>query len=67
MTEPAQARRAAVLAALDDEPGLTLREVADRCALDLRHAAVLLWRLEEDGLAAHEARRWYPGRDAPGH
>jgi DNA-binding MarR family transcriptional regulator len=64
VSDPAAARRAAVLAALEEEPGLTLRDVADRCALDVRHAAMLLWRLEEDGLAVHEARRWYP---RPGH
>ena len=53
-------RRAAALAALEQDPGLRLDELADRLGLEVRRLAPVLWRMEEDGLVVHEARRWYP-------
>ncbi len=50
----------ALVAALEADPGLTTAEAADRTGLPFRHAAVLLWRLEDAGAVVHEAHRWYP-------
>jgi predicted ArsR family transcriptional regulator len=49
-----------LLAALSSEPGLTHEELARRCALGPRHVLFLLYRLEADGRAVHEANRWFP-------
>jgi DNA-binding transcriptional ArsR family regulator len=46
---------------LDDEPGLTARELAERVGIARRHMSLLLLRLEEHGLVAREGRRWFPG------
>ncbi len=48
-----------MLAALETEPGLLVADLADRTGLDQRPLAPLLWRLEEQGLAVHEGRRWF--------
>jgi DNA-binding IclR family transcriptional regulator len=56
----ASTRVRALLAALDAEPGLTTAEAAERAGLPFRHAAVLLWRLEDAGAAVHEGHRWFP-------
>ena len=48
-----------LLAALEDEPGLTHAEPASRLELGSRHVLFLLYRLEADGRAVHEANRWY--------
>ena len=51
---------------LEDEPGLTAPELAERVGLDRRHMSLLLLRLEERGHVAHEGRRWFPGRATAG-
>ena len=47
--------------ALEDEPGLTARELGERVGFGRRHMSLLLLRLEEHGHVAHEGRRWFPG------
>jgi DNA-binding MarR family transcriptional regulator len=47
--------------ALEDEPGLTSRELAELNGLTRRNMSLLLLRLEEHGLVAREGRRWFPG------
>jgi DNA-binding IclR family transcriptional regulator len=49
-----------VVETLAREPGLTSQELAERLELTRRHASLLLLRLEETGLVAHEGRRWFP-------
>ena len=46
---------------LEDEPGLTSPELAERVGFGRRHMSLLLLRLEEHGLVSHEGRRWFPG------
>ena len=46
---------------LEDEPGLTARELGERVGFGRRHMSLLLLRLEEHGHVAHEGRRWFPG------
>ena len=46
---------------LEDEPGLTSRELAERVGFGRRHMSLLLLRLEEHGHVVHEGRRWFPG------
>jgi hypothetical protein len=46
---------------LEDEPGLTSPELAERVGFGRRHMSLLLFRLEEHGLVVHEGRRWFPG------
>jgi DNA-binding IclR family transcriptional regulator len=46
---------------LEDEPGLTSPELAERVGFGRRHMSLLLLRLEEHGLVVHEGRRWFPG------
>lgn len=53
------ARRAAVLAALAEDPGLDLGELSAATRLGLKQLAPLLWRMEDDGLVVHEGRRWF--------
>jgi hypothetical protein len=47
---------------LEDEPGLTSPELAERVGFGRRHMSLLLLRLEEHGHVVHEGRRWFPGR-----
>jgi hypothetical protein len=49
-----------VVGLLSDDPGLTSGDVAQRLSLSHRHASLLLLRLEEHGVVAHEGRRWFP-------
>ena len=50
--------------ALEDDPGLTARELAERVGLARRHVVLLLLRLEEHALVVHEGRRWFHGPEA---
>ena len=54
----------ALVHALEDDPGLTARELADRIGLERRHVVLLLLRLEEHALVVHEGRRWFRGPEA---
>jgi DNA-binding IclR family transcriptional regulator len=49
-----------VVGLVSDAPGVTSGEVAERLSLSRRHASLLLLRLEEHGVVAHEGRRWFP-------
>ena len=49
---------------LEDEPGLTSRELAERVGFCRRHMSLVLLRLEEHGHVVHEGRRWFPGPDS---
>ena len=51
-----------VASMLEDEPGLTSPELAERVGFGRRHMSLLLLRLEEHGHVVHEGRRWFPGR-----
>jgi hypothetical protein len=44
-----------------EDPGLTSQDIAERIDVSRRHASLLLLRLEELGLVAHDGRRWFPG------
>ena len=46
---------------LEDEPGLTSPELAERVGFGRRHMSLVLLRLEEHGIVVHEGRRWFPG------
>ena len=46
---------------LEDEPGLTSPELAERVGFGRRHMSLVLLRLEEHGHVVHEGRRWFPG------
>jgi DNA-binding MarR family transcriptional regulator len=48
---------------LEDEPGLTSRELAERNGLSRRNMSLMLLRLEEHGLVVREGRRWFPGSE----
>ena len=48
---------------LEDEPGLTAPELAERVGFGRRHMSLLLLRLEEHGLVVREGRRWFPGAE----
>jgi hypothetical protein len=48
---------------LEDEPGLTSPELAERVGFGRRHMSLVLLRLEEHGHVVHEGRRWFPGRE----
>lgn len=52
-------RVAQLLAVLEEHPGSTLRELAERTGIAPRHLAMLLWRLEDDRRVVHEAHRWF--------
>ena len=54
----------AITQALEDDPGLTARELSERVGLPRRHVVLLLLRLEEHALVVHEGRRWYRGHGA---
>jgi hypothetical protein len=49
---------------LEDEPGLTSRELAERIGFCRRNMSLVLLRLEEHGHVVHEGRRWFPGPEA---
>ena len=46
---------------LEEHPGLTAAELAERVGYGRRHMSLLLLRLEEHGHVVHEGRRWFPG------
>ena len=46
---------------LEDHPGLTSAELAERIGYGRRHMSLLLLRLEEHGYVVHLDRRWFPG------
>jgi hypothetical protein len=46
---------------LEEEPGLTSRELAERNSLARRNMTLLLLRLEEHGLVVRQGRRWFAG------
>ena len=48
---------------LEDEPGLTAPELAERVGFGRRHMSLLLLRLEEHGLVVREGRRWFLGAE----
>lgn len=48
-----------MLAALDEDPGQRIGELAERTGLDVRRLAPLLWRMEAEGEVVHEGRRWF--------
>ena len=50
---------------LDEHPGLTSRELAERLGADRRRLLLLLLRLEERGHVAHADRRWFLAGAAP--
>ncbi len=52
-------RVTAILAALEAEPGLTVRELADRTGLRSRLLHAVLWRLEDQEWVVHEGNRWF--------
>jgi len=45
---------------VEDEPGLTSRELAERVGFGRRQMSLVLLRLEERGHVVHEGRRWFP-------
>ena len=46
---------------LEEHPGLTSGELAERIGYGRRHMSLLLLRLEVHGHVVHEGRRWFPG------
>jgi hypothetical protein len=50
-----------VVRSLEEDPGLTAPELAERVGFGRRHMSLLLLRLEEHGFVGHEGRRWFPG------
>ena len=52
---------------LEDEPGLTAPELAERVGFPRRHMSLVLFRLEERGHVVHVGRRWFPGRRRDDH
>jgi hypothetical protein len=46
---------------LEEHPGLTAPELAERVGFGRRHMSLVLLRLEEHGHVVHEGRRWFPG------
>ena len=53
--------------ALEEEPGLTAPELAERVGFPRRHMSLVLLRLEEHGHVVHRGRRWFPGRRRDDH
>lgn len=49
---------------LEDEPGLTSPELAERVGFGRRHMSLVLLRLEEHGHVVHIGRRWFPGPES---
>jgi hypothetical protein len=52
---------------LEDEPGLTSPEIAERVGVPRRHMSLVLLRLEEHGHVVKRGRRWFPGRRRDDH
>jgi DNA-binding transcriptional ArsR family regulator len=50
-----------IVRTLEEHPGLTSGELAERIGYGRRHISLLLLRLEEHGHVVHEGRRWFPG------
>jgi hypothetical protein len=46
---------------LEEHPGLTAPELAERVGYGRRRMSLLLLRLEEHGHVVHLGRRWFPG------
>jgi DNA-binding IclR family transcriptional regulator len=46
---------------LEERPGLTSAELAERIGSGRRHVTLLLLRLEEHGHVVQLDRRWFPG------
>jgi hypothetical protein len=51
---------------LEEHPGLTSAELAERVGSGRRHMSLLLLRLEEHGHVVHLDRRWFPGPEPVG-
>jgi CRP-like cAMP-binding protein len=51
---------------LEEHPGLTSVELAERVGYGRRHMSLLLLRLEEGGHVVHDGRRWFPGPESVG-
>jgi hypothetical protein len=49
---------------LEERPGLTSPELAERVGFGRRHMSLLLLRLEEHGHVMHVGRRWFPGPES---
>jgi hypothetical protein len=47
---------------LEEHPGLTSRDLAERLGYGRRETSLLLLRLEEHGHVVHVGRRWFRGR-----
>ena len=45
---------------LEEQPGLTSPELAERVGYGRRHMSLLLLRLEEGGHVVRRGRRWFP-------
>jgi hypothetical protein len=52
---------------LEDEPGLTSSELAERVGFPRRHMSLVLLRLQEHGHVVQKGRRWFPGRRRDDH
>ena len=52
---------------LEDEPGLTSPELAERIGFPRRHMSLVLLRLQEHGHVVQKGRRWFPGRRRDDH
>jgi DNA-binding IclR family transcriptional regulator len=46
---------------LEEHPGLTSNELAERLGYGRRDTSLLLLRLEEHGHVVHDGRRWFRG------
>ena len=46
---------------LEEHPGLTSAELAERVGYGRRYMSLMLLRLEEHGHVVHLDRRWFPG------
>lgn len=57
---PAYARRAAALAALTAQPGITIPEIAEQTGMKQNYLYRVLPGLAEDGLVRRDGRGWYP-------
>jgi hypothetical protein len=51
---------------LEEHPGLTAPELAERVGYGRRRMSLLLLRLEEHGHVVHFGRRWFPGPEPVG-
>lgn len=64
MSSTAQ-RVAVIIAALEEDPGQLVGELASRVGLETRHLSRLLWRMGSRGFVLHEEHRTDP-RSTPG-